>query len=121
MHHGKTGALLSASLRFGALIAEAPHSILDLFDRLGLEIGLAFQFLDDLLDVTSSPEILGKNIQKDTANKKPTAITFYGIEGVKRKLETFKHSINGYLSLLPSGASEIASLLQQHLISMTTL
>lgn len=117
MHRGKTGALLAAALLFGAVIGEAPETIFSHLENLGNEIGLAFQFLDDLLDATSSKDILGKNVKRDAALKKPTAVAFYGIDGVKKKLHDFESSIVKQLSSLPEGAPQIASLLKQHLWS----
>lgn len=117
MHRGKTGALLAAALLFGAVIGEASETIFPHLENLGNEIGLAFQFLDDLLDATSSKDILGKNVKRDAALKKPTAVAFYGIDGVKKKLYGFEASIAKQLSALPEGAPHIGSLLQQHLWS----
>jgi geranylgeranyl diphosphate synthase type II len=115
MHRNKTGALLAASLQFGAVIGGASESIDPLLENLGLEIGLAFQFLDDLLDATSSSEILGKNVKRDATLEKPTAVSFYGIEEVERKLLQFEASIARKLHELPSGAPLIAALLQRNL------
>ena len=121
MHRGKTGALLAAALQFGAVVGGAPESLFVPLENLGVEIGLAFQFLDDLLDATSNSAVLGKNVKRDAALKKPTAVTFYGIEGVGRKLEEFEISIARRISKLPSGAPMISSLLEQNLWSRNLL
>ena len=115
MHRGKTGALLAASLQFGAVAAEAPETVLPLLTSLGFEIGLAFQFLDDLLDATASKEVLGKNSQRDAALQKPTAVALYGIKGVEEKLERFEDKIHERLLELPGEAPLIAGLLHQNL------
>jgi geranylgeranyl diphosphate synthase, type II len=115
MHRGKTGALLAASLQFGAVAAEAPETILPLITSLGFEIGLAFQFLDDLLDATASKEVLGKNSQRDAALQKPTAVALYGIKGVEEKLGRFEDRVHERLLELPGGAPLIAGLLHHNL------
>jgi geranylgeranyl diphosphate synthase, type II len=115
MHRDKTGALLAAALQFGAVIGNAPESQFAPLKSLAFEIGLAFQFLDDLLDATSSREVLGKEIKRDAALKKPTAVAFYGVEGVEKKLQEFEASIHARLLELPQGAPLIADFLCQHL------
>ncbi len=115
MHRGKTGALLAASLQFGAVAGSAPESAFPLVEQLGVEIGVAFQFLDDLLDATSTQEVLGKNVKRDAALKKTTAVEIYGIPGVEKKLEEFEDSIRRRLLDLPGGAPMVALLLQKNL------
>ncbi|MBM3184119.1 MAG: hypothetical protein FJZ64_02290, partial [Chlamydiae bacterium] len=90
MHHGKTSALFIAALKFGAIIANGSTST---FHDLGSDLGLAFQFLDDLLDATSNQETLGKKIGGDKEKGKQTAISLYGIEGTIQKLKTLKGKI----------------------------
>lgn len=121
MHRGKTGALLAASLQFGAVVGRASETIYPLLMSLGYEIGLAFQFLDDLLDAVSSKEALGKNVKRDAALQKPTAVAFYGIEGVEMKLQAFETSIHQRLLELPAGAPLIGDLLWQNLWARKTL
>jgi geranylgeranyl diphosphate synthase, type II len=115
MHRGKTGALIAAALQFGAVAAHAPASALPLLKSLGTEIGLAFQFLDDLLDATSSKEVLGKKTGRDAALKKPTAAALYGIKGVEENLLRFEEAIRKHLLDLPEAAPLIAALLHQNL------
>lgn len=117
MHHLKTGALFAASLQFGAISVSAPPSYLPFLERLGLEIGLAFQFLDDLLDATASSEVLGKNVKRDALLKKPTAIQFYGIQGTKKRLADLRLSIDTQLQSLPQKAPLITALLHLYLWS----
>jgi geranylgeranyl diphosphate synthase type II len=111
MHEAKTGALIAASLQFGAVIGGASHCL----RKLGKEIGLAFQFLDDLLDATSTLRLLGKNVKRDTLLGKPTAVTLFGIVGVRKRLKDLEISIRDQLSTLPSGAPLISEPLQEHL------
>lgn len=114
MHRGKTGALLAAALRFGAEIAGAPEETALLLENLGNQIGLAFQFLDDFLDASSTTEVLGKNVERDAAKNKPTAISFYGIEGVKERIEHFKDNID-QLTRFSDETAPLRSLLQETL------
>ena len=106
MHHGKTASLLIAALQFGAIISDAEPPILSLFEKMGANLGLAFQFLDDLLDATSTQETLGKKVGQDKAKGKPTAISFYGIEGTIRKIEELKSAIEQQLSHFPAELPE---------------
>jgi geranylgeranyl diphosphate synthase type II len=85
IHYSKTGALLKASVRCGALAAGADAAALQAFTEFGQKIGLVFQIVDDILDITSSSEVLGKTAGKDEKVKKATYPAFYGIEASKKK------------------------------------
>jgi len=80
IHRAKTGALLRASVRMGAIYAGADADQLAALTRFGEHIGLAFQIVDDVLDVEQSSEQLGKTAGKDAAQKKITFPAVYGIE-----------------------------------------
>jgi farnesyl diphosphate synthase/geranylgeranyl diphosphate synthase type II len=79
LHALKTGALLTAALRIGALAAGAPARILAALDAYGRAIGLAFQITDDVLDATATAEELGKH-PSDTALAKTTYVAVHGLE-----------------------------------------
>ena len=85
IHHSKTGALLTACVRCGALAAGADTAELHALTEFGDKIGLVFQIVDDILDITSSSEVLGKTAGKDEKVKKATYPAFYGIEASKQK------------------------------------
>jgi geranylgeranyl diphosphate synthase type II len=85
IHYSKTGALLRASVRCGALAAGADADKLKALTAFGEKIGLVFQIVDDILDVTSSSEALGKTAGKDAKVKKATYPALYGIEASKAK------------------------------------
>src|SRR5581483_4385178 len=72
MHRRKTGALIRASALSGAVMAGASDEVLTAINRYGWEIGLAFQIVDDILDVEGDPQALGKSAGKDAAGDKPT-------------------------------------------------
>ncbi len=76
----KTGALLEASMVIGAVIAGADEASCRLVERAASKIGLAFQIQDDILDVTSSQEVLGKPVLSDEKNCKTTYVTLEGLE-----------------------------------------
>jgi len=80
IHRAKTGALLRASVRMGGICAAASHTQLEALSRYGEHIGLAFQIVDDILDVEEPSEALGKTAGKDAAQGKITFPAVYGLE-----------------------------------------
>lgn len=81
MHLKKTGELIRSSIVTGAILAEADKSEIDLLNKFGMNLGLAFQIKDDILDVTGDVEKLGKNTLADV--NKSNFITMYGLEECK--------------------------------------
>lgn len=86
MHALKTGALIRAAVRMGALAGEAGDAELRRLDAFAADLGLAFQVRDDILDVESSAETLGKTVGKDAAQAKSTFPALLGMDGAKRRL-----------------------------------
>jgi geranylgeranyl diphosphate synthase type II len=80
IHRAKTGALITASLVSGAIYANASTSEVQRLSEFGRSIGLAFQIVDDVLDVTQSSEQLGKTAGKDTASEKATYPALFGVQ-----------------------------------------
>jgi geranylgeranyl diphosphate synthase type II len=80
MHARKTGALIKASAGAGAIMAGGDEEAIAAIDRYATELGLAFQIVDDILDVEGSSAELGKTIGKDAADAKPTYPALFGIE-----------------------------------------
>ena len=87
IHRAKTGALLRASLRMGAIYAGATHAELAALSEFGEHVGLAFQIIDDVLDVEESSEKLGKTAGKDAAQQKITFPAVYGLERSRQMAE----------------------------------
>jgi geranylgeranyl pyrophosphate synthase len=87
LHRMKTGALLTASCRMGAIAAHATSEQLAALDAYGRHLGLAFQIVDDILDQTSTPEQLGKATGKDAAKGKITYPMLIGLENSRREAE----------------------------------
>ena len=81
MHLKKTGELIRSSIVAGAILAEADKSVIDFLNKFGMNLGLAFQIKDDILDVTGDVEKLGKNTLADV--NKSNFITMYGLEECK--------------------------------------
>ena len=85
IHASKTGALIVGSLTIGALAAGASPAALDALARFGTAIGLSFQIMDDVLDVTSTTGALGKTTGRDVALGKSTYPALLGVEGARRR------------------------------------
>ena len=83
----KTGALIEASMLIGAVLAKATEEEQQIIEKVAGEVGLAFQIQDDILDVTSTLEVLGKPIGSDEKNHKATYVAFEGIEKAKEEVE----------------------------------
>lgn len=83
----KTGALLEASLMIGAILQGRSEEEVKLMESVGTMTGLAFQIKDDILDETSTKEVLGKDIHSDADNNKVTYVTLYGIEESEKEVE----------------------------------
>lgn len=83
----KTGALLEASVMIGALLAGAEEDEVCRLEEAAGKVGLAFQIQDDILDVTSTTEVLGKPVHSDEKNEKTTYVTWKGLEASRREVE----------------------------------
>jgi geranylgeranyl diphosphate synthase, type II len=99
IHRAKTGALLRASVRMGAIYAGAAADQLAALTSFGEHIGLAFQIVDDILDVEQSSEALGKTAGKDAAQKKITFPAVYGIDRSREMAE--EERLAAHLALQP--------------------
>ena len=80
MHARKTGALIRAAAVSGAIMAGAADNLVEAIDRYAADIGLAFQIVDDILDIEGDPAALGKTAGKDAAGAKPTYPALFGVE-----------------------------------------
>ncbi len=96
----KTGALLEASMMIGAVLAGATREEVEAVEQIACEIGVAFQIQDDILDVISTTEILGKPVGSDEKNHKTTYVSLYGLEEAKRRVaELSEHALASLRSL----------------------
>ena len=92
IHRHKTGALIVAAARCGAIIGKATEAELDAVTAYGSHLGLLFQITDDLLDVTASAEDLGKTPGKDAQSRKATYPAMYGIEEMREAAANAHHA-----------------------------
>jgi geranylgeranyl pyrophosphate synthase len=110
IHRHKTGALIRASCRMGALCGGADEAQMDQVTRYGDAIGLMFQVVDDLLDVTQTTEHLGKTAGKDVDQHKLTYPALYGVEGTRREAERLRKDAWSALSSMGESAEPLRQL-----------
>jgi farnesyl diphosphate synthase len=108
MHRRKTGVLLQASVMMGAACGPADAKALAALSEYGAAIGLAFQVVDDVLDVTQDSEVLGKTAGKDVDQNKPTFVSLLGLEAAR----TYAHDLRdqAHAALARSGLGQAAYL-----------
>jgi geranylgeranyl diphosphate synthase type II len=118
IHRAKTAALIRAAVRAGARYAGANADELERLSRFGQHLGLAFQIIDDWLDVQSSPEQLGKSTRKDAARRKATYPAVFGLERSRAlACETVEQAV---AELAPLGArAQILRELAHYLLART--
>jgi len=98
MHQKKTGALLNCSIKFGALLHNASENDLSILDSFASHLGLAYQIQDDVFDVTTSDEVLGKRQNSDAIKNKPS---YPSIIGLDESIKTFENLYQSALDELP--------------------
>lgn len=111
----KTGALIEASMMIGAILAGATKKEQDIVGAIARNVGLAFQIQDDILDVTSTLEVLGKPIGSDEKNEKSTYVTLEGIEKAREDVETLTEDAVELMNSLVV-KNEFLSQLLMHLV-----
>lgn len=111
----KTGALIEASMLIGAVLAGASEKEQQVILQVAKDVGLAFQIQDDILDVTSSQEVLGKPVGSDEKNNKTTYVTLEGIKKAKAEVERLSDDALKLLAGLP-GRNEFLEALIRLLI-----
>ncbi len=97
----KTGALLEAAMMIGAVLAGAGDEDVKRVSQIALNIGLAFQIQDDILDITSSQEVLGKPVGSDEKNKKTTYVTLNGLEAARVQVKALSDEAVREIRALP--------------------
>ena len=113
----KTGALLEASMMVGAILSGASDETVQAMEEVAADVGLAFQIQDDVLDVTSTVEELGKAVFSDEKNKKTTYVSLFGIEAAKKMVETLTDRALAKLNLYV-GTNEDGEFLRALLLSL---
>jgi geranylgeranyl pyrophosphate synthase len=105
IHAKKTGALITAAVEFGGVLAQVSEHLLQPLRAFGRDLGLAFQIADDILDVTASQEKHGKAIGSDIINKKTTYTSLLGLEQARKNVQSLYISSLEALKQLPYDTS----------------
>lgn len=116
IYENKTSALIEASLMIGAVLAGAENPKIKVMEQIGRKVGLAFQIQDDILDVISTTEELGKPVHSDEKNNKKTYVTLYGLKQSKKMVEELSKDAIELLEDLP----EKNEFLKELLLSLIT-
>lgn len=110
LHAHKTGALILAAAELGCTAAEAEPALRCALERYAAELGLVFQIVDDILDVTSTTEELGKPVGSDEENNKTTFVSLYGLEGARRLAQSHNEAALAALQELGTEADFLSCL-----------
>ena len=116
IHENKTAAMLRSSVRLGAMSANADAGKLAAITQFGERLGLAFQVIDDILDVTQTSEILGKSAGKDVAAKKATYPAVIGLEKSRGEARRLTRQAHDALSVFQEGDAEALHALANYLL-----
>ena len=107
IHVHKTAALITASVKMGTILANSSKKMLKAMTKYGENIGLAFQIIDDILDVEGSTEELGKPAGSDRRKKKMTYPALFGVEGAREKADKLITGAIEAISMFPHGAEPL--------------
>ena len=111
MHRMKTGALLRAAVRMGALAGDTPdQSLMQSLDTYAAAVGLAFQVVDDILDVTTDSATLGKTAGKDAAANKPTYVSIMGLDASRALAAQLRAEAHAAIEPFGARAQRLAEL-----------
>lgn len=110
IHRRKTGAMFEVSLRLGGLVAGAAEPMLDALDTFGENLGLAFQIVDDLLDIRGDADALGKSVGKDEQQNKVTFPAIMGIDASRLHAERLIQQAQSALSVFGKNSRQLDSL-----------
>ena len=113
IHENKTAALIQAAMTIGAVLAGADEEAVAKLEKCAGNIGVAFQIQDDILDVTSSLEVLGKPTGSDEKNHKLTYVTMHGLEESKRQVKELSEEAVTILRSFSGRNLFLESLVQQ--------
>src|SRR5881394_3039592 len=116
IHENKTAAILKSSVRLGAMSANADARKLSAITRFGQRLGLAFQIIDDILDVTQTSEILGKSAGKDVAAKKATYPAVIGLEESRGEAKRLTREAQNALLIFSNRNAEALHALANYLL-----
>lgn len=112
IHELKTSALIESSMMIGALLAGASEEAVKDIEKVAKNVGIAFQIQDDVLDVTSTTEVLGKPVLSDEKNEKTTYVTLVGLEKAKEYVESISMEAIQLLNRYENGDDFLENLLK---------
>ncbi len=110
LQEGKTAALLTAACRMGAILGGGSEQQLEAAGRYGYYLGLCFQIVDDILDVTATSEELGKPVGSDTENEKITYVSLLGLDEARRRAATYTQQAKEALTAFPDERADLCAL-----------
>lgn len=113
IHENKTAALIQSAMMIGAILAGASEKEVNDIEKIAYNVGIAFQIQDDILDVTSSLEVLGKQTGSDAKNEKTTYVTLEGMEKAKQDVENLSKEAVMLLESFPNQNAFLQQLLLQ--------
>lgn len=113
IHENKTAAMIESSMMIGAILAGAEDDQVSIIEQIGSDVGLAFQIQDDILDVTSTLEELGKPIGSDEKNGKTTYVSLVGLEKAKADVENISHRAINNLNALSCKNDFLSALIEE--------
>jgi farnesyl diphosphate synthase len=116
MHRRKTGALLKASVMMGVACGEASPTAERALEAYGEAVGLAFQVVDDILDVTQSSVVLGKTAGKDQQHNTPTYVSLLGLDGARAYAQELRARAQAALSDSGLGACAMLQTLADRVV-----
>ena len=117
IHLGKTAALIMAAVRLGGMSAGCSAEQLNALTEYGRNLGLAFQIIDDILDVTSTPEVLGKSIGKDAREEKATYCTRVGMDNARAEAQKLTAAARAALDIFPAEKRETLLAINDYLLN----
>lgn len=109
----KTGALIESAMMIGAILAGASGEEIRIAERIASDVGIAFQIQDDILDVTSTMEELGKPINSDEKNEKTTYVTLKGLEVAAGEVEALSKEAMTLLKNIPGDSEFLENLIKE--------
>ncbi len=110
LQEGKTAALIRAACQMGCAVGGGDEARKEAADRFGYDLGLCFQVVDDILDVTATEAQLGKPVGSDEANEKNTYVSFLGLEGAKQLAEEYTNRAVQALAVFGEAAEDLVAL-----------
>lgn len=113
IHAHKTAALIQAAMMVGAILAGAKEEYINIVEKIGYNIGVAFQIQDDILDITSTFQMLGKPIGSDEKNHKVTYVTLNGLDKAKEDVRVLSTEAAELFEQLPGDSTFLKDLTLQ--------